>query len=258
MPHVLAVRTGRVCCAAPKPHRYAPGPPAGSQEAQQGRMHSAMQGAQAVAETGTVSCQGGTGSNCSAVAGEHGRAGEGEGEGRSRTGAARGHGSRCGAAGQAELETNGCGSGSEDGGPGERRCGSSSSGRSSASGELEEERREAAAARERQEVGAGAGAGVGGGGCEATPSFQECWSVDGVGPPARQLLHKLRWATLGPQFNWTERQYDFSVQYRWAGALFHKCWVIRWVGPSVPAPHHTFITFTALCPTQLHKCVGAS
>lgn len=38
--------------------------------------------------------------------------------------------------------------------------------------------------------------------------------MDGVGPPARQLLHKLRWATLGPQFNWTERQYDFSVQYR--------------------------------------------
>ncbi|EFJ53252.1 hypothetical protein VOLCADRAFT_115825 [Volvox carteri f. nagariensis] len=34
------------------------------------------------------------------------------------------------------------------------------------------------------------------------------------GPPASTLLHKLRWATLGPQFDWTQRQYDFESVYR--------------------------------------------
>ncbi len=213
MPHARAVRTGRVCCAAPKPHRYAPGQPAGGQEAQQGH----IQGAEA--EGGGASYQGGTASCCPPVAGERQRpGGSEEGDGRSGTGAARGCGTRRGAAGQVELEAEGCGSGSEDGGGGGRRCRSSSSGRSSASGELEEERREAAVARERKEDGGVGGVSAGDGrsvvGGQAVPSFEECWSVDGVGPPARQLLHKLRWATLGPQFNWTERQYDFSVQYR--------------------------------------------
>ncbi|PNW82309.1 hypothetical protein CHLRE_06g278198v5 [Chlamydomonas reinhardtii] len=53
----------------------------------------------------------------------------------------------------------------------------------------------------------------GGGGC-AGPSYEQCWSRDGPGPAAEQLLRKLRWATLGPQFDWTERQYDFTGAYR--------------------------------------------
>ena len=56
----------------------------------------------------------------------------------------------------------------------------------------------------------------GGGGC-AGPSYEQCWSRDGPGPAAEQLLRKLRWATLGPQFDWTERQYDFTGAYRWRG-----------------------------------------
>ncbi|KAG2439598.1 hypothetical protein HXX76_004950 [Chlamydomonas incerta] len=51
------------------------------------------------------------------------------------------------------------------------------------------------------------------GGC-AGPSYEQCWSRDGLGPAAEQLLRKLRWATLGPQFDWTERQYDFAGAYR--------------------------------------------
>ncbi|GIM09571.1 hypothetical protein Vretimale_13395 [Volvox reticuliferus] len=49
---------------------------------------------------------------------------------------------------------------------------------------------------------------------EGAPAFEECWSVDGQGPPAEKLLRKLRWATLGPQFNWTQRQYDFVGVHR--------------------------------------------
>ncbi|KXZ45868.1 hypothetical protein GPECTOR_50g662 [Gonium pectorale] len=60
------------------------------------------------------------------------------------------------------------------------------------------------------------GGGGTGGGCSGgrVPSFDDCWSVDGPGPPAEQLLRKLRWATLGPQFDWTQRQYDFATPYK--------------------------------------------
>ena len=34
------------------------------------------------------------------------------------------------------------------------------------------------------------------------------WSAAPVGPPAASLLHKLRWVALGPQFNWSTRQYE--------------------------------------------------
>ena len=33
------------------------------------------------------------------------------------------------------------------------------------------------------------------------------------GPSAQKLLQKLRWCTLGPQFNWTERVYDWHAPY---------------------------------------------
>ncbi|GLI61765.1 hypothetical protein VaNZ11_004234 [Volvox africanus] len=46
------------------------------------------------------------------------------------------------------------------------------------------------------------------------PAFKDCWSIDGRGPPAEKLLRKLRWATLGPQFNWSQRQYDFVGVHR--------------------------------------------
>ena len=40
------------------------------------------------------------------------------------------------------------------------------------------------------------------------------WTQGGPGPPAEQLLRKLRWATLGPQFDWTARVYDAHAPYR--------------------------------------------
>ena len=33
------------------------------------------------------------------------------------------------------------------------------------------------------------------------------WSAAGAGPPASAVLHKLRWATLGPPYDWTQRRY---------------------------------------------------
>lgn len=33
------------------------------------------------------------------------------------------------------------------------------------------------------------------------------WAADGAGPPAATLLRKLRWAALGPPFDWTVREY---------------------------------------------------
>ena len=37
---------------------------------------------------------------------------------------------------------------------------------------------------------------------------QPRWVNAAGGPPAQQLLKKLRWCTLGPQFDWTARVYD--------------------------------------------------
>ncbi|GFR42305.1 hypothetical protein Agub_g3205, partial [Astrephomene gubernaculifera] len=61
--------------------------------------------------------------------------------------------------------------------------------------------------------GCGAASSGGGGSC-SVPSFEEAWSAGGAGPAAEQLMRKLRWATLGPQFDWSERQYDFTRAYR--------------------------------------------
>ena len=41
----------------------------------------------------------------------------------------------------------------------------------------------------------------------AACSCQGIWTEEGKGPPAQQLLQKLRWVTLGPQFDWTARTY---------------------------------------------------
>ena len=40
------------------------------------------------------------------------------------------------------------------------------------------------------------------------------WVAGGPGPSAAELLRKLRWATLGPQFDWTARRYDAHAPYR--------------------------------------------
>ena len=37
---------------------------------------------------------------------------------------------------------------------------------------------------------------------------QSSWSSDPVGPSAASLIKKLRWVALGPQFNWSTRQYE--------------------------------------------------
>lgn len=39
-------------------------------------------------------------------------------------------------------------------------------------------------------------------------------SGDGGGIPARQLLQKVKWATVGPRYDWTERIYDPATPYR--------------------------------------------
>ena len=40
------------------------------------------------------------------------------------------------------------------------------------------------------------------------------WDTGGCGTPARQLLRKLRWATVGPRYDWTAREYDLSAPHR--------------------------------------------
>lgn len=45
-------------------------------------------------------------------------------------------------------------------------------------------------------------------------SFDDCWRADGAGPSAATLLAKLRWATLGPQYNWTTRAYEPAAPHR--------------------------------------------
>ena len=44
--------------------------------------------------------------------------------------------------------------------------------------------------------------------------FEACWGADGGGLAARQLLRKLRWATVGPRYDWTARKYDLSGPHR--------------------------------------------
>lgn len=45
-------------------------------------------------------------------------------------------------------------------------------------------------------------------------TFATCWAPDGVGPAAQQLLRKLRWVSLGPQFNWSSREYEGGRPHR--------------------------------------------
>lgn len=46
------------------------------------------------------------------------------------------------------------------------------------------------------------------------PGGQLEWEPGGAGPPAAQLLRKLRWVTLGPQFDWSTRVYDAHAPHR--------------------------------------------
>lgn len=45
-------------------------------------------------------------------------------------------------------------------------------------------------------------------------SSDPVWSQGGSGQPAEKLLRKLRWATLGPNFDWSLRAYDPAVEHR--------------------------------------------
>eukprot|EP00798_Chlamydomonas_sp_ICE-L_P020081 gene20081-26796_t len=45
-------------------------------------------------------------------------------------------------------------------------------------------------------------------------SFEGCWSRHGPGPPSATLLRKLRWASLGPRYNWSKREYDMINPHR--------------------------------------------
>eukprot|EP00878_Enallax_costatus_P011814 GHUV01012334.1.p1 GENE.GHUV01012334.1~~GHUV01012334.1.p1 ORF type:complete len:346 (+),score=112.94 GHUV01012334.1:645-1682(+) len=49
--------------------------------------------------------------------------------------------------------------------------------------------------------------------CCSRHSCSSCWSPQGKGPKAAVLLRKLRWASLGPPFNWTGRVYDHHVEH---------------------------------------------
>lgn len=47
--------------------------------------------------------------------------------------------------------------------------------------------------------------------CTQEPIVQQGrWQSAPGGPSATSLLHKLRWVALGPQFNWTTRQYEYE------------------------------------------------
>lgn len=50
--------------------------------------------------------------------------------------------------------------------------------------------------------------------CDHTPSEQGRWQFGPGGPSATSLLHKLRWVALGPQFNWSTRQYEQEPDVR--------------------------------------------
>ena len=47
------------------------------------------------------------------------------------------------------------------------------------------------------------------------------WVSRGDGPAAQKLLMKLRWCTLGPQFDWTARVYDSERPYKPLPAELH-------------------------------------
>ena len=47
------------------------------------------------------------------------------------------------------------------------------------------------------------------------------WISGGDGPAAQKLLMKLRWCTLGPQFDWTARVYDTGQPYKTLPAELH-------------------------------------
>ncbi len=45
-------------------------------------------------------------------------------------------------------------------------------------------------------------------------AFHNAWCSGGKGTQASQLLRKLRWACLGPRFDWTARVYDGAAEHR--------------------------------------------
>eukprot|EP00884_Botryococcus_braunii_P011173 jgi/Botrbrau1/20056/Bobra.200_1s0061.1 len=49
---------------------------------------------------------------------------------------------------------------------------------------------------------------------EGVQTDHVCWSHGCHGPPATDLLRRLRWATLGPPFNWTTRVYERDAPMR--------------------------------------------
>lgn len=51
-------------------------------------------------------------------------------------------------------------------------------------------------------------------GSAASTKFNSRWVTGGAGAAAAQLLQKLRWCVLGPQFNWTERVYEDENPFR--------------------------------------------
>ena len=50
--------------------------------------------------------------------------------------------------------------------------------------------------------------------CDHKPSEQGRWQSAPGGPSATSLLYKLRWVALGPQFNWSTRQYEQEAGVR--------------------------------------------
>jgi alkylated DNA repair dioxygenase AlkB len=47
----------------------------------------------------------------------------------------------------------------------------------------------------------------------ASCSSDEVWGAEGSGPTAASLLRRLRWATLGPPYDWTQRLYLRNVPH---------------------------------------------
>ena len=47
----------------------------------------------------------------------------------------------------------------------------------------------------------------------ASSSSDEVWGAEGSGPTAASLLRRLRWATLGPPYDWTQRLYLRNVPH---------------------------------------------
>ena len=67
---------------------------------------------------------------------------------------------------------------------------------------------ERAASEARAAAGESAVAAGGGGGEGLAHTWGAAWAAGGAGPPAEELLRRLRWVTLGPAFDWGARAYE--------------------------------------------------